>query len=417
MAKRQKRRSQKPSRTDIASGEIEKEILDFWRAIGNNELQDWDRPWVYNAFHGENAGKYLKGEDRYTYQGGFNQFLIAFYNKMRQSDMSPLILNRGDIAEFFDAEKFAETPVVKNGVKSLGSLYSPPREKKIGSQWRYPDNSLWKPSGSDKSRPSSQQIASLNLTEEPIKRFVFSSYPVWSAADVYEHLPSKYQKKVDELMELRSAKGYDFNPEDDIEQYIDARLDEMIQRMGITVKEHGNEAFYRPTLDDISRPNKRQFKNPVVRFAVTAHELAHSTKHITGRLAVNRKKVDYAKEEVVAETTAVMMVKRLENDLRSAIETRKDVSQMFEDYYKNAMTYNKGWGSKFDFLKLVEQLNEEKESPVIKTTLVNIAKAVDVLTHQSFTPEQRLEAKVKNIEKQRVAEAEHKNDSGNTFTL
>lgn len=389
----------KESRADKESATIENEILEFWFAIGNSNLQKWDKPWVYNMLAAENAGKFLLNEERKVYQGGFNQFLIASYTRNYESNKATLILNRTDMAKMFGMEAFGDTPVVKNGIKSIGSIFSPPVQKSIGRYWKLPGGARW--SGETK-EPTPAQIAQLGLEKQEIKRPVFSTFPVWSAHDVYEYLPEEFQKKIDDLIELRRRKGYDFNPEDQVEMFIDHKIDDTIARQGIKVTEHGNAAYYVPSLDVVSKPEKEQFVNPVARYAVTMHELAHSTKHINGRNAQSRNNIEYAIEEVVAETTAVMMVKQLENQLADILPQRPDIVLMFQEYYANAMSYNHGWGEKFDFNEKVQQLANERDNNkgLIKTIIVNIAKSVEALTNGSYTPEQRLEFKNQNFKRQ-----------------
>ena len=111
--------------------------------------------------------------------------------------------------------------------------------------------------------------------------------------------------------------------------------------------------------DFISVPEKVQFKNPVLRYAVWSHELTHSTKHLLGRRAASTfGTIPYAKEELVAETCATLQVRNLEEEMRSLRggELPEAWESYFEDYYENAVTYSKGWGGKFGFNVLFDQL-------------------------------------------------------------
>lgn len=409
-----------PSKADKVSSEIQSEILEFWKAIGNSDLKGWQRPWVYNMMLAENAGKYLLGDERYVYKGGFNQFIVAFSAKDKDSEYAPLVMTRSDMTQMFfgrqdklpEGEKpkgFGETPVVTEGhVKSIGSLFKAPYTKKT-TTWHYPDGKLWK--SDERKSPTSEEIKDLDLKKRVSEKKFFDTFPVWSAEDVRDYLPDEYRQKLDELVELRRGKGYDFNPEDDVEAFIDQQINDVIERQGIKVTEHGNEAFYVPSQDVIQKPKKEQFLNPVVRYAVAMHELAHSTKHITGRLpSSNGDKVLYAKEEIVAESTAVMLVKQLERKLEHALPERPDVRAMFNDYYSNAMTYSKGWGSKFDFLEGVRSVEESMsdDKNAVKAILIDVAKAVDTLNNGEYTPEQRHEFKVKNFERMSPSKTKEK---------
>ncbi|HEY9815371.1 MAG TPA: hypothetical protein V6D20_06170, partial [Candidatus Obscuribacterales bacterium] len=149
------------------------------------------------------------------------------------------------------------------------------------------------------------------------------------------------------------------------------------------------------------------FINPVARYAVTMHELAHSTKHLAGRNPSSRNDLEYAIEEIVAESTAVFMVKELERELEHALSSRPDIKAMFSDYYDNAMVYSKGWGSKFDFMEQINRVEDNlgENDKVVRTLLTSVAKSIDTLKNGEFTPEQRLEAKVKNFERMNPSKA------------
>lgn len=402
-SKKPYKKSDEPSRADKEALSIENDVIEFWKAIGTSELNDWDKPWIYNLFAAENAGKFLNESERYIYKGGFNQFLIASSTKhMAESPLANLIINRTEMSKLFDITDFKDSPVVKNGIKSVASIYNRPVEKILYSVWNYPSGARW--SGAEgEARPTAAQVEALQLTRKDVKGLMYPTFPVWSIHDIYEHLPEAAKTKVNELVELRKSLGYPFNPEDEIEQYIDREISDLIERQGIkVVVTPEDRACYRPLLDEIQLPTKEQFKNPIARLAVTYHEMTHSTKHVLGRRATSRKGTsDYAIEEVVAETSAVMMVKALEKNLADVLPQRPDIAAMFDDYYKNAMTYNHGWGEKFDFAKGIDSIvaDRENEKGVIKSILVNIAKAVDMLTNQEFTPEQRLEAKKDNFKR------------------
>lgn len=386
----------KETRADKEGATIEKDILEFWQAIGTSDLQKWNKPWVYNMLAAENAGKFLLNEERKVYQGGYNQYLIASYTRDYESNRAMLILNRTEMATLFGVPAFGDTPVVKNGIKSIGSIFSPPVQKTIGSYWNYPSGARW--SGATK-EPTQDQVQQLNLQKKDIKRPVFSTFPVWSAEDVYPFLPEEHQKKIDDLVDLRKKKGYELNPEDQVEVMVDQFLDDIIERQGIKVTEKGNDAYYDFSADEIAKPEKDQFINPIARLAVTLHELTHSSGHLAGRNLQTANRIGYAIEEVIAETTAVILVKQFEKQLSDIIPQRPDIHIMFQDYYANAMTYNHGWGKKFDFLDQVSQISADKENNkgLIKTIMVNIAKAADILTNKTYSPEERLEAKKNNF--------------------
>lgn len=412
MAYKKKNKAPKKSRADIAGEQIEDDILEFWEAIGDSDLDSWDKPWVLNSFAGENAGKFVNDDTRYTYSGGFNQFLIALYTQDKDQDKGPLIINRTEMTKLFEADSFADTPVVENGIKSAGSIFKAPHEKKF-DVWKNPNGTIWRPDDGERRRPTKGEIDTNSLEKESFSKKVFSTFPVWSIDDIYEVLPDSVKSKVDDLIELRNVKGYEFNSGDDLEVYIQDRISDVVDRMGINVTERGNEAFYVPVTDDIQLPSKHQFKNPVVLFAVTMHELSHSTMHINGRKPPIGSKVGYATEEIRAETSSVLLTKKLERDLEDVISDRPDIKDMFDDYYRNSMSYNKLWGKDFDFLDHVEVVAEERENNkgILKGIMVDIAKIVDVLNNGEFTPEKRKELQVENFQKRRKPDKSVENSS------
>jgi hypothetical protein len=387
-----------PSRTDIEASSIEDDILEFWKAIATSQLPYWNKPWVYRFTDGENAGKYLTTGERYVYTGGFNQFLIASCAKHLDPDRGTLILNRTDMATIFDVKEFGDSPVVKNGIKSIGSIYNRPMEKIVASYYQYPSGARW---SGEADKPTKAEIDSLGLTKKSLKTAVYTTFPIWSVNDVYPHLSDAHKEKVDQLIELRNRKGYDFNPNDDFEKLVDSRIEDLVKRQGITVNRGNEKAFYEPRMDDITLPDKTQFKNPIAYLAVCNHEMAHSTKHFLGRIPENRSILQKSIEEVIAETTAVMMIKDFERSLKDILPVRPDIQKMFDDYYASAMSYNHMWGEKLDLTHSVQciEIAKKEDKGVIKSTLVQIAKAVDALKNGSYTPEQRLEAKLSNYKK------------------
>jgi hypothetical protein len=98
-------------------------------------------------------------------------------------------------------------------------------------------------------------------------------------------------------------------------------LDALIGNCRVRLDPTGNEAFYHPRADLIVMPPARHFidtdtqSSTEAYYAVLLHELAHWTGHNgrTGRLnGMNlRDEVSYAREELVAEATAVIVLKAL----------------------------------------------------------------------------------------------------------
>ena len=86
------------------------------------------------------------------------------------------------------------------------------------------------------------------------------------------------------------------------------------------VKTHngGDRAYYSPVSDEVTMPERRQFKNDAAYLATLAHEYVHSTGHhsrlsrpLCGKL---ENKMAYAREELIAELGAYLICNRLEID-------------------------------------------------------------------------------------------------------
>lgn len=379
----------------MASEAVENEIMAFWQLMADSDVGDYKKLWLDNAMHAENAGKFVNEDERYRYQGGFNQFLIAYYTVDKDTHLGPLVFNRTSLNEIFEVDDFKKTPIVENHIKSAGSIFGPPQYPK---HWVDGDGQRWRPSGGEK-KPSNTEIQSKGLQQKQSGSAFYFTFPVWSAADVYDVLPASGQAKIDNLVQERKVTGHKFDAQDDIHVYIDQRISDTINRQGLEIGEHGSKAFYSVQKDIVKLPEVEQFVNPVARYSVMMHELAHSTMHLNGRSFDGRDTKSRAVEEIIAETSAVLQVRQLERDLSDALDNRPDVQDMFKDYYDNSVQYNKAWGEPIDFSEHLSNVEEAHESSkgLIKKILVDTAKAVNTLNEGEFTPEQRLEAKEKNL--------------------
>lgn len=403
--------SNKPNKADEVSRAMESEILEFWKTLAQSTDQKWDKPWVMNALLAEDGGKYLNRGERFTYQGGINQWLIAFGTRKKDPSLGPLILNRSEMTKLFGVEKFEETPVVAqkdadgnyikgSGTKSIGSIYKPNTFK----YWAYESGKPWNAPDGERRRPTAEEIAQNNLRQKTGGKS-FTLFPVWSMADIYPMLNEDQKKKVDELVEVRRGIGHEFNLEDDFDKFITEYVDEMLERQGVPVTTGSNRACYYPMLDKIDIPSPEQFKNPLFYLSTVAHELAHSTKHMNGRRPVSKDKIQYAMEEVVAESTAAMVVKKVEEFLKPMLDERPDVQIMFDDYYRNSHIYTRDYGDAAKLMDMVRQIEathdqevEDKKPALVKTMMTHVAKAVDSLVNQSYEPEARKAAMKKNLE-------------------
>jgi antirestriction protein ArdC len=86
----------------------------------------------------------------------------------------------------------------------------------------------------------------------------------------------------------------------------------LMRAAGVTVHEGGAQAFYRPSSDEITMPDRDRFARADDFYAVFAHELTHATKHPTRcdrkPYETDIQKGAYAFEELVAELGALFTV-------------------------------------------------------------------------------------------------------------
>lgn len=129
--------------------------------------------------------------------------------------------------------------------------------------------------------------------------------------------------------------------EDDFVVFADNIINEYITREGVKFKNRStsNVAYYSP-MDDIVRiPRIEQYKEVTEYYSVAFHELTHSTGHWNRRHRFEKGtgkfgSKDYSKEELVAESGAVLALARL------GIATR--------EAFINSIAYIKGWLKKAD---------------------------------------------------------------------
>jgi len=91
-------------------------------------------------------------------------------------------------------------------------------------------------------------------------------------------------------------------------------FDRYVDREGITVSvKRGHQAVYSPTLDTIKMPEMDQFASSDEYYSTLFHEAAHSTGHKSrlDRLGIGMGKENYAREELIAEMAACMLMSQL----------------------------------------------------------------------------------------------------------
>lgn len=172
--------------------------------------------------------------------------------------------------------------------------------------------------------PDGKKVKDLDsLTKEERKSCTY--YPVLRSYNVFNIAQTNLEEAAPKVMERLKAK---FNvgepPKDTFGMYENADIDDMLSGQKWVCPIHydkpSNDAFYRPSTDDITVPMKTQFYNAkddetkyvsgMMFYDVLLHEMAHSTGH-ESRLARGKNNPfgskEYAKEELVAELTAALI--------------------------------------------------------------------------------------------------------------
>lgn len=96
-------------------------------------------------------------------------------------------------------------------------------------------------------------------------------------------------------------------------------IQNFVDRVGITIKNSIEGAYYNPVSDYIGIPHKNSFKSSELYYATLLHELSHASGHpnrlnrdLSGRMNGTDEEIrSYAKEELIAETTRSFLQVRL----------------------------------------------------------------------------------------------------------
>jgi len=106
--------------------------------------------------------------------------------------------------------------------------------------------------------------------------------------------------QIDGLEIPKTAEREEFKPISEAEK--------LIKATGIKIHKSGLKAFYRPSTDDITMPNRDRFLSAEDYYATLFHEISHATKHQSRcnrkPYETNIKKGAYAFEELIAEMGA-----------------------------------------------------------------------------------------------------------------
>lgn len=411
---------------DIAFSKAKNDIMFFWLNSSYKSTKKWDVTWLRRITESEKFAPFVKSGQRYLFKGYYNQFVLNFaiedYKKTTgRNQAENIVLFFGEMQDILAADvvKQKDVPIeesrkkhcmeIMRGKKSLTSVFV----KTSLTSYKYADGLKWYPKEGEK-QPSKEDIDSGKIIKYTVPNFI--SHPVWLVDMVLDDLPPSMKEKYEQLVEARvrnkdNVAVYEIPEEEkDLDRIVDESIQAFISQQAINVVEGGNAACFYTMRDDISVPQKKDFANPVTRFAVTMHELAHSTMHMAGRDYKGAfGSVLYAQEEIVAETTATLLTLDLEEKLTALYPSGlpENWVKFFDDHYTNSESYNKHWGGKFDFKTILDKVFDAniklkgKKNDLFSKIMENCLDAYCILKTGVFndaaiTSEVREEAKLKN---------------------
>ena len=114
----------------------------------------------------------------------------------------------------------------------------------------------------------------------------------------------------------------------------DSIIADYLHRSGVTlIHQMGDRAFYRPSTDSVTLPDRYQFADAAEYYSTAFHELTHSTGHASRLNRLDKPAAfgsgDYSKEELVAEIGSAALVNHC------GLET--------DDTFRNSAAYIQSW--------------------------------------------------------------------------
>ena len=160
----------------------------------------------------------------------------------------------------------------------------------------------------------------------PIKGYVAKYYVVFNAEQTTGLPPYSPPEITNEDRRKRDLYNID-------------RIENLVKNLNVTVEEKfSNRAFYSPDKDLIVMPDKAQFKGKKEYYGTLLHEASHATSHPTRLnrpITGNRFSKEYAKEELVAEISSMLLSRKYKIAVQN---TKRDFSDE-----KNSLAYLRSW--------------------------------------------------------------------------
>lgn len=406
---------------DIVLTKAKNDMLNLFREVAVGNRVSYDMPWLRTFQKGEKFMSFAKTnnpDDRYVYKGFMNQAILGYQTEL--TGKGSVVVTKKELEEIL-LSKFEQDPNSEKSIDeqkksfffanlkgklSLTSLFTPKKNEYYLNQ----DGTPWK-SNEGRRKPTDDEIKNQNLKVGTYTTFI--SHPVWPIEDLKENMSDKFKESYENLLDLRMPKSIYFEKEgaQDLDEIVEKLIAKQIDEHKIESTSGGNRACYFPARDTIRVPDKKQFKNPVERYSVWVHELTHSTKHLLGRRAANAKSSPgYAFEELCAESTAFLMVKDLEANLKEEMGDNypKEWDEMFKSCHQNRVSYNQSWGHEVGVEQLYKHMINELQGKngkfngeVLMGDIINSFKLIQTgkIDGQEITKSMRRQCLIENFKK------------------
>jgi len=145
------------------------------------------------------------------------------------------------------------------------------------------------------------------IEEEEVKRPIFKRSYVFNL-DQIDGL------SVEKIKELKGVIKDEILPTKEFADH--SQCEAILKNSGIPIRHipNGISAFYSPGKDEITLPDKEQFKSEGAYYSTALHELGHATGHesrLARKFGHDRREQEYAKEELRAEIYSYLQAKEL----------------------------------------------------------------------------------------------------------
>lgn len=294
------------------------DIFELWSALIKQDfdaMNEWNRPWIVDASFAEK----FKGGKRYIYSGERNQLYAAIgvAKSGVETNFSGVLVTEAKVKKILES---AKTNLKVEDFAPLCHFSS----------------------------PTATGVDAPNVDSSSNGQRGFYSFPVWAVETFNEYLSAREVKLLNKMVTRREKELRGFEPTSQVlMDCIQNKVSEQRKAHKIDCRFDKASAYYSVTQDYIAMPKPTQFNNELEYYSTWVHELAHSTAKFLGRSKKHDKKGEgfvYAFEEVCAETTTFLAIKRLQREVSDMGLMTDEIRVMFEDCFKNNEAYVRNWG-------------------------------------------------------------------------